>query len=128
MITCRGRKPRKNAEGHANAEPYYYFTMRFRIRVGSPIFENHGRRLRGAGSVGRIQADARTPSLAKAPTSLFYKNPNARGTAGGVDHRQRRITGAIRFPLAGPAAGQLAERLAVGEPAEWRATALQLQD
>jgi hypothetical protein len=36
MITCRGRKPRKNAEGHANAEPYYYFTMRFRIRVGSP--------------------------------------------------------------------------------------------
>jgi hypothetical protein len=39
MITCRGRKPRKDAEGHANAEPYYYFTMRFRIRVGSPIFE-----------------------------------------------------------------------------------------
>ncbi len=51
MITCRGRKPREDAEGHANAEPYYYFTMRFRIRVGSPIFENHGRRLRGGSGV-----------------------------------------------------------------------------
>ena len=28
MITCRGRKPRKNAEGHANAEPLFTTIIR----------------------------------------------------------------------------------------------------
>ncbi len=36
MITCRGWTPRENAEGHANAEPHNTYSMRFRIRVGSP--------------------------------------------------------------------------------------------
>ncbi|MEQ1407056.1 hypothetical protein ABK249_19175 [Neorhizobium sp. Rsf11] len=47
MITCRGRKPRENAEGHANAEPLDYYHPKFRIRVrfSGPFFENHGRRL-----------------------------------------------------------------------------------
>ena len=37
VITCRGRKPRADAEGHANAEPPFTLpNMRFRIRVGSP--------------------------------------------------------------------------------------------
>jgi hypothetical protein len=39
MITCRGRKPRQDAEGHANAEPPLNNQSRFRIRVGSPIFD-----------------------------------------------------------------------------------------
>ena len=35
-VTCRGRTPRENAEGHANAEPQTKTKVRFRIRVGSP--------------------------------------------------------------------------------------------
>ena len=36
-VTCRGWTPRKNAEGHANAEPQTKLKVRFRIRVGSPM-------------------------------------------------------------------------------------------
>jgi hypothetical protein len=38
-ITCRDRKSRENAEGHANAEPQILNIERFRIRVCSPIFD-----------------------------------------------------------------------------------------
>ncbi len=53
MITCRGRKPRKDAEGHANAEPYYYFTMRFRIRVALRSLKTTAGDCAGLRNVGR---------------------------------------------------------------------------
>ena len=45
-ITCRGRTPRANAEGHASAEPQTKLKMRFRTRVGSPRISTRAELLR----------------------------------------------------------------------------------
>src|SRR6478735_408767 len=58
---------------------------------------------------------------------LLDEDAHAGGAADGIDHRQRRIAGTIRLPLRDPPAGELRQRLAIGKPAERRASALELE-
>ena len=103
---------------------------------GSRDRHRRGGQSRRARSIGAWQAERRARQSSKATKSQCLESPDAfystntftlAARPGGVDHGQRRIAGAVRQPGRGAAAVDADERLAVGQPAERRAAALQLQ-